>query len=265
MDKTTQNSISYSTYGSGMPIIFLHGLSLDKESTSNFFEPFLSASKYQRIYLDLPGMGNSPALKQATTHQIVLAVISAIKQIIGNHPFVIYGHSFGGYVAQAIANVLSDQVLGLFLIGPVVTAQRSKRILGQHTNVFVDRVMPINNQEFFQDFLDVNVIITSKSWQNFQRLMIPGFKKADNTFIKTLQGNSYPLPNENELKSKNYSVPFTIMVGKNDQIVGYKEQLRLATNSELGEIFLLNKTGHNLMVDQPALTKSAFLHFLKTI
>ncbi|MBC9119136.1 alpha/beta fold hydrolase [Fructobacillus fructosus] len=56
-----------------------------------------------------------------------------------------------------------------------------------------------------------------------------------------------------------------MMIGKNDQVVGYQEQCQLAEQSEGGELFLLSRTGHNVMIDRPVLTKLAFQNFLTTV
>ncbi|MFX1475072.1 MAG: alpha/beta fold hydrolase, partial [Promethearchaeota archaeon] len=44
------------------PIIMLHGFTLDRRMMIGCMEPILRRRKgWQRIYLDLPGMGNTPA------------------------------------------------------------------------------------------------------------------------------------------------------------------------------------------------------------
>ncbi len=40
------------------------------------------------------------------------------------------------------------------------------------------------------------------------------------------------------------------MVGRNDQVVDYEEQLQFIAHNSNGGIVLLNQTGHNLIIDQ---------------
>lgn len=40
----TSQLVDYEVYGAGTPIVFLHGMALNKESNRLFFEPFLRTS-----------------------------------------------------------------------------------------------------------------------------------------------------------------------------------------------------------------------------
>ena len=99
----TSNLIDYTVVGAVTPIVFLNGMALDKRSTSLFFEPFMRSSNWQRVYLDLPGMGQSAPTTAASSEAVLRALIEAIHEIIGDQPFAVYGHSYGGYLAQARA------------------------------------------------------------------------------------------------------------------------------------------------------------------
>ncbi len=53
--------VYYETYGSGLPIMLLHGYTPDHRVTKGCMEPlFAQRPGWQRIYLDLPGMGQTP-------------------------------------------------------------------------------------------------------------------------------------------------------------------------------------------------------------
>lgn len=58
-------TIYYEVYGTGTPILFLHGYMLDHGVMIGAFEPiFAETAGWQRIYVDMPGMGFSEALKE---------------------------------------------------------------------------------------------------------------------------------------------------------------------------------------------------------
>ena len=46
-------------------------------------------------------------------------LLGLIGSAIGNEPFLVIGHSYGGYLARAIADLRPDQAVGLALICPV--------------------------------------------------------------------------------------------------------------------------------------------------
>lgn len=143
---------------------------------------------YQRIYFDLPGMGNSNPIYPATSDHVLELILHTIKKLIGNRPFIIYGHSFGGYLAQAVTKKLPKQVLGMFLTCPVVTADSSNRIIGKHINIFQEKIIPAENKDYFDDFLKINVIINQQCWQDYKKLIIPGLKKSKYLFYQTITG-----------------------------------------------------------------------------
>ncbi|CAK1240912.1 alpha/beta hydrolase [Fructobacillus evanidus] len=164
----TSNLVDYESFGDGMPIVFLHGMALSKESNIFFFEPFLQFSNWQRIYLDLPGMGHSAPIDKANSDTVLDTLVKSIKEIIGNQKFVLYGHSYGGYMAQALAEIFSNQIIGLFLTAPVVTAHKSKRLLAKHQNIFIEPVKVDKNADYYNDFLSMNSRINQENWENIK-------------------------------------------------------------------------------------------------
>lgn len=252
--------ISYFSEGSGIPIVFIHGLSLDKTSTSKFFEPFPNKN-FQRIYIDLPGMENSPAISPETSDDVLQKLIQFIKQLLGSRKFILYGHSYGAYLSIAIAKQLQTQVLGVFLTCPVITAEKSKRLIAKHRNIVEEPVNPYNNKEYWDDFMKMNVIINQQTWKKYQELIIPGLKKADYKFIDNLSQH-YVLTNEKDLKNKTVQCKIKILVGTYDQIVGFKKQSDFVNHLD---IMILKNAGHNLMIDQETIVKTQFESFLDNI
>lgn len=251
------SKISYIVHGKGQPIVFLHGLGLDSHSTELLFEPILRDSDFQRIYLDLPGMGKSASDVFPSSNNILRLLIEVIRKIVGSQQFILYGHSFGGYLAQGIALNLKEQVAGMFLTAPVITANSSKRRVGEHVNISQTNLNPVSNSEYFEDFLSMGVMINQQSWELYQKLIIPGLTHADQSFLSRLAGE-YSLSIEQKLKNATYEFSLEILVGKNDQVVGYQEQAIIGLKNANCGFVLLNKAGHNLMIDQLELV---CLHF----
>ncbi|MGO2708798.1 MAG: alpha/beta fold hydrolase [Leuconostoc mesenteroides] len=75
--------LTYEVMGEGIPIVFLHGLYLDRESTMFFFEPQVRFNGFKRIYIDLPGMGSSIATPSASANSIFDSLKNFIVSIVG--------------------------------------------------------------------------------------------------------------------------------------------------------------------------------------
>ena len=60
--KIGDQRVWYQAHGKGVPIIFLHGWSMDHRDETQVYEPiFAKRPGYRRLYPNLPGMGKSPA------------------------------------------------------------------------------------------------------------------------------------------------------------------------------------------------------------
>ena len=96
--------------GKGSPIIMLHGFPLDHNSLMPFESYFDENSKWQRYYIDLPGMGQSRgagAIKSAS--DVLQLLIQYIEEEFSNRKFAVVGYSFGALLATALADQFSDQ------------------------------------------------------------------------------------------------------------------------------------------------------------
>lgn len=93
--------LHYRIYGSGTPLVFLHGALVSSnmwQEQINFFQ-----NKFKIITIDLPEHGNSnESLDAYTIENISNIVIDTLKRL-DVKSIHLCGHSLGGMVAQAIA------------------------------------------------------------------------------------------------------------------------------------------------------------------
>ncbi len=92
----------YSTgFGSGPALVFVHGF---LESSTMWDVLPLSKLKYQCIFIDMPGHGNSPLENTPDKPSICWMADQVISTLetLGINSFSIVGHSMGGYVALEI-------------------------------------------------------------------------------------------------------------------------------------------------------------------
>ena len=111
----------YAAYGTGTPVLALHGAGVDHREIAGALEPiFCNVPGFRRLYPDLPGMGRTPAPETITSNDDVLdLLLGFIDSTIGDEPFLVMGQSYGGYLARAVANQRPQQAIGLALICPV--------------------------------------------------------------------------------------------------------------------------------------------------
>src|SRR5207244_3162148 len=79
--------------GDGLPVLALHGAGVDHREVMACLDPVLDAvTGCRRIYLDLPGMGRTPAPETISSADDVLEVLLAfIDGGIGDLPLLVAG------------------------------------------------------------------------------------------------------------------------------------------------------------------------------
>jgi pimeloyl-ACP methyl ester carboxylesterase len=91
---------------------------------------FVQREGWKRIYLDLPGIGNTKAPERIhNSDQMLEVVLDFIEAVLPGQSFSLAGYSYGGYLARGVISRKFELVDGLLLICPVIIAQHSKRNL----------------------------------------------------------------------------------------------------------------------------------------
>jgi pimeloyl-ACP methyl ester carboxylesterase len=105
--------INFLDQGSGRAVVLLHGFlgSLDiwAKTTAN-----LSRS-YRVIVIDLPGHGNTGCIGYAHSMDLMAKCVKKVLDSLRLKKYVLIGHSMGGYVALAFADLYPDNMRGLCL------------------------------------------------------------------------------------------------------------------------------------------------------
>ena len=106
--------------GSGRPILILHGVTLDHRYMMDVLEPvFQGLEGWKRVYVDMPGHGQSPAQDTIRSQDDLLeAVMVFANQCFPDQLFGLVGLSRGSYIARGILHQTPERVTGAALIVP---------------------------------------------------------------------------------------------------------------------------------------------------
>jgi pimeloyl-ACP methyl ester carboxylesterase len=93
-------------------VLVLHGAGVDHREAEACFERALAGEGgLRRIYLDLPGMGRTPAPATLRSADGVLEMLLGFAdEVTGGTAFLLIGHSASAYYAQAMAARRAEQV-----------------------------------------------------------------------------------------------------------------------------------------------------------
>ena len=164
--------VYYEIQGEGKPIFIIHGWGMDHKIMSGCLEPVFAKKDnlFKRIYIDIPGMGQSKAGPEIKTSDDILKIlIATIDFLLPKQDFLLIGESYGGYLARGLVRHLFSRVLGLILLCPLVyPGYRAGRVVPLTVIEKDDAFLCTLSQEERQSFEYLNVILTKKVWDRFK-------------------------------------------------------------------------------------------------
>jgi len=243
-------SIYYKVIGEGYPIVMLHGWTLDHQVMLHAMEPlFEKRSGWKRIYIDLPGMGQSdPQPSIQNSDDMLEAVLRLLDELIADQPFIICGNSYGGYMARGIAHFREANIRGLFLMAPMIIPEF------EHREVPVQKVLKrdinlISNlsPEEADEFCSMGVVQGQTEWERFRNEILLPSKQTNEKFLEHIRNNGYGFTFD---ISSRLEYPTLIITGRQDHVVGYQDAWRLIEDYPRATFAVLDMAGHNLQIEQ---------------
>src|SRR5689334_6493224 len=115
-------TVHYESFGDGRPLVVLPGWPDDWRVPADYLEPVLAHRPgWRRIYLDLPGRGQTKGEAWITSNDQVLDVVLAVLDaIVPGERFALAGHSAGAHLARAILHRRAADIDGLLQVVPVI-------------------------------------------------------------------------------------------------------------------------------------------------
>lgn len=254
------------TVGEGTPLLFIHGNGVDHRLLFDLDDLFECVHGWKRIYVDLPGFGQTPPLPgKGGLAEIADWLNDVVVEVTGGHSFALIGNSLGGYLARGIAAAHREQCLGMALLAPVVNPNHSQRTLPRHEVIVADPML-LASLSLMQraKYEEIAVVQTRENWEKFQRCALPGILAADPDAMSRIN-SEYILPTNPDEYLDNYRKPVLIVTGKQDAIVGYKDQWDLARTFLHSTYAALDCAGHNVHLDQPHQVRALLTTWLENI
>lgn len=249
-----------SSENNDIPLLFIHGNGVDHRSLSwldNCFDVVTGTSprSWKRLYPDLPGFGNAPALiGDGGLEDMANWLSEYVQREIGERPFGVVGNSMGGLLARSLAAQFPSQIVGMALLAPVIDPLREHRVLPvlevtSEDKGFVQR-MSTNTSVDYSDFLDIQAVVNQQTWDLYRSVILPGIHAVNRSALAKLEEKytMHPFPEEKTLGA--LDMPVLIVTGRQDQVVGFEDQMKLLRFYPHATFCVLNGAGHNVHIDQ---------------
>ena len=248
--------VHYVEHGDGSPVLALHGAGVDHREVMACLDPVFDAlTGYRRIYLDLPGMGRTPAPETIRSADDVLDVLLAfIDGVVGDQPLLVAGHSAGGYYAQAIAGRRPEQVVGLALLCPLLA--------GIH-DVPAHEVIVSSGELGDDEFRDYFTVQTAETLDRYERYVQPAGQLADQSALARI-GEQWELTIRPQEEAP-YRCPTLVVTGRQDSALGYSRAWELLEHYPRATFAVLDRAGHALPHEQPELLRALVTEWLDRV
>jgi pimeloyl-ACP methyl ester carboxylesterase len=103
------------------------------------------------------------------------------------------------------------------------------------------------------EFEPIAVIQTAETWKKMKRDVLPGLAARDTAFMDRLWTEGYAFADEAALDKTVFEPPVLILAGRQDSMVGFEDAFDLLPRYPRATLAVLDRAGHNLQIDQPAL------------
>ncbi|PJI09081.1 MULTISPECIES: alpha/beta fold hydrolase [Clostridium] len=260
--------LNYKVFGEGKPIVIVHGYSVDYRVMFKSMENlFTKESCYKRIYVDLPGMGESTSADWIKSSDDMLDIlVEFINKVTSGEKFLLAGESYGGYLVRGVLYKIPKKVSGLLLVCPAIIADFKKRTVPEHTVLVKDNELKSKiSEEAYDDFNSISVVQNENIYKRYDEEIMSGVKLGDEKFLRRLQETGYSFSfNVDNLSEKFYG-PTLMLLGRQDSVVGYKDAWSILENFPRATFAVIDMAGHNLQIEQEKIFNTLVTDWIKRV
>ncbi|MBO9561317.1 MAG: alpha/beta hydrolase [Niastella sp.] len=252
-------ALFYRVIGTGAPVVLLHGFAEDGTVWQHQIEAL--EAKYRLIVPDLPGSGRSGMSEDMSMEGLAAAVKQIVTdEVPGDEPFVMIGHSMGGYVTLAFAELYPDRLKGIGLFHSTAyadseekkaTRQKGIEFILQHgAALFIQQTTPNlfspsfkqENAAVVQEFIERYSNFSAESLVQYYKSMMD---RPDRTAV--LEKSTYPV---------------LFIAGEYDTAVPPDHAMQQCHLPLLSYIHLLKHSAHMGMLEEQGLSNKFLADFL---
>ena len=230
--------IRYATYGSGSPVILLHG-GLGHGGNWGYQVPALVRSGYRAVVVDSCGHGRSTRDARPFTYELMASDVSAVMDALQLEKAGLVGWSDGAVIALMLASKAPTRVAGVFFFACNMDPSGAKDIT---------ELTPILRR------------CIGRHLQDYQRLSATPEQFDELSDAVGLMQRTQPNYSAHDLAQ--ISVPVAIVQSEHDEFIKREHAEHLARSIPHAELVNLQGVSHFAPLQRPEYFNSALLAFL---
>ncbi|MNQ57119.1 3-oxoadipate enol-lactonase 2 [compost metagenome] len=212
--------ISFTDSGKGTAIVLLHGFLENKKMWQEYVDFF--SKQYRVITIDLLGHGESDCLGYVHSMEENANAVHEVLISIKIEKAIILGHSMGGYVGLAFAELYPQHIQKLVLLNSTSKEDSAEKKLNRTRAI---KAVKQNYVSF------VSLAIANLFSENNRTRLVDEIEKVKEQALKTpLQGivaslEGMKIRKDREALLQENRFPVLLVLGKKDPVLNYEESL----------------------------------------
>jgi len=251
----------YSDHGEGRCIVLLHGYLERGEIWQGFTGQFPEGFRF--IVPDLPGHGASGSWGRVHTMEKLAGGVKAILEEEGIDKVFLAGHSMGGYVTMAFADLFPEKLSAYALVHstPFADTDEKRDMRDREISLVLcgkkRQIVLVNIPKAFA--LD-NLDSMSRQVESLKRMAL---KSPDDGMIALLNGMKERPDRAAVLMDP--KLPLLLIGGMKDNYIPVEVFETLVSLAPHARVLRLEKSGHMGFMEEPEPVAEEFMTFLKSI
>ena len=231
--------INYTTTGSGYTVVLLHGF-LENLTMWDEFKKDLSTNN-NVVAIDLPGFGQSGIM---SNNHSMSTMANAVEYVLDKENIskcVMIGHSMGGYVTLAFAELFENRLDGIILFHSQAAADDEEAKINRNRTI---TIVENNHAKFISGFIpslftEDNAI---KFSSEIDQLIKSSLLTKNEGIIAALAGMR-DRKDYRELLTE-LTIPVLFIAGKKDTRIPLEKIIQQISLPKISEALLLEDVGH---------------------
>ena len=249
--------IHYEEHGDGKPILNIHGWGTDHRMMMGAYEPiFKQIRGYRRIYLDLPGFGQTPIEPWVQNSDDMLDIVCGfINSVIGRENFLLTGCSYGGYISLGLIHKMGERIDGVLLDVPMTSCEITHESASLPERQIIWRSKLLDSQSksrILEGYMSMAVVATPEAYEKWQTQIQPGLD-ARALGTRSAMDFDYQKETEEAIGTLIFNKPSCILTGRQDHLTGYVLPYKLLERFPRATYAVLDSAGHLLYMEREPL------------
>jgi pimeloyl-ACP methyl ester carboxylesterase len=257
--KINNTDMSFYDLGEGKPIVLIHGFAGSKQYWSKVLVEL--SQNCRVIAVDLPGHGDS---LMGSENYSIEDMAKSIKQLLERlelDQVTMFGHSLGGYITLAFAELYPENLNGFSLIHSTANPDSAEAKTGRESNA--KKVLEEGADSFIRGL--VNKLFSPENTEvnadEIKKTIEIGLSTSINGIVSALLAMK-DRPDRNDVL-ENTKLPVLLVAGEQDQII--PPDKTFSVNKDNLKKVLIKDSGHMSMYEQPAELVKTMKTFLANI